>query len=221
MDKQLSKKGNRHGWVVFRCLKSKSIRLVALIFIICVGVTSFYLYQDDRDTLPIINPKPMRFITLMGKLDTTLVGYLLVNYATQANKCEKTVNFLEGVKRPRYWSKKYPIKATKTGSFKLKIPGKALISGRCGWQMNNISFHVAIKGESELSYNGVIFVYNQSNKKTMQNTKHIDSHIICYQDKSMYHGLGCTHQPVAQVVSPVTKYLTLSLEYQSRRGSNS
>ena len=203
-----------------RSLKLKIILVVIILSAaIFIGIMVYFAKQRDRRFLPTPNPKPVQFLSLYGKLDPTLSAYVWVNYATQKPECEKTANFLEGAMRPRYWSKKYLLHLSKKGKFKMKIPTDLLFSGRCNWQAMSLSYQVAIKGQSELSYKNALIVYQKPATHMFTAKKNI--YIICQKSATMNHGLYCMpHTPPLILSLPLnTKQLAVSFNVQATQGS--
>ena len=124
-------------------------KVLALIFVLlvacCVPKGAGHLSAKYK---PLVNPAPHYFMTIKGFVDPQLQKHIhlafLAEYdtASEAPKCNKSVNELEGVQDPFEIFHAYPVHIESNGVYEVKIPLDYFRPGECQWSLGAIRYRL-------------------------------------------------------------------------------
>src|SRR3990167_3219026 len=106
-----------------------------------IGITAC-----DSNENPVKNPHPKYFVMVSGnislKLKKPMYYVIWATYVAHNSKCQKMINWFEGVKGYYAKTDRYLAKPNNDGNYVIKIPIDGYFSGKCRWSMDQINYHV-------------------------------------------------------------------------------
>ena len=166
-------------------LKRKHILPIIALSLLAIG-GGYYSFSQLKYQ-PKINPNPKYFITVKGHVSPRLKDKITLEwiseFATTNPKCDKTVNYLEGVDVPRISKKNYSIDSRTV--YQKQIPLNYYFPGYCAWMLKDIRYE--IKTKNTLLGTAVISFFGESKLKGSYNVHDI---------------IACNHQTCQHVGKP-------------------